>query len=425
MNGVAGTFAAILCLSVSIPLSAAEPDGGYSIADADAYRRGFTIDNWDDGGPLTRYVFLHMSEFWAHSLIDRAGEIRPLERALRDDLDKAIVRTAAGEQPLEDYVEDERVDAMIVLQENRIVFEAYPRMRPDDKHLWMSVSKPVAATLIGILADRELIDEAEPVTAYLPELDAGGWGEVSVRDVLDMASGIDCRQSIAGAYTDPATCYYQFEAALGWLPPTDATSKDVHAWVAALPLARPPGEAFEYTSVNTFVLRWIVERVAGKPYADVVSEEIWQRLGAESDALLVAPRHGIPVAASGLSSTLRDMARFGLLFTPGGRRGAVPVVSERLLDEILENGRPELLNAARGDSQPVSIAGDTVLANSYQWDVVMADGDLYKGGYGGQGLYVSPARDLVIAFFGTLDADGNSNELREVSRQLATSGLFE
>ena len=61
----------------------------------------------------------------------------------------------------------------------------------------------------------------------------------------------------------------------------------------------------------------------------------------------------------------------------------------------------------------------------HQWDFVMEDGDFYKGGYGGQGLYISPSRDLVIAFFGTLDEDGQSSQMTQVARQLAKSGLFD
>jgi CubicO group peptidase (beta-lactamase class C family) len=398
---------------------------GPTVTVAEGFRQQWTIGNWDDGGPLTRYVFLNMSEFWSHSIIDRNGPVRQLAPTARQDVANFITRTSAGEMRLVEYMDQPTVDGMIVLHQGRVVYEAYPRMHAYDKHLYMSVSKPFASTLIGILADRGRLDVSQPVDDYLPELRGSGWAGVPVLDVLDMASGIDCRQTIEGVYTDPATCYYQYEAALGWLPPTAETSDDVHAYVAALGSLRPAGEAFDYTSVNTFVLRWLVERISGKPYATLIEEEIWQPMGAESDALIVAPIDGIPVAASGISSTLRDLARFGLLFTPTGRILSDPVVSDELLEQIQRGGRPEIYNAAREEGDERLIDGEPPYANSYQWDWVMADGDFYKGGYGGQGLYVSPARDLVVAFFGTLDSDGNSNELSAVARQLARSGLFD
>jgi len=55
----------------------------------------------------------------------------------------------------------------------------------------------------------------------------------------------------------------------------------------------------------------------------------------------------------------------------------------------------------------------------------MSDGDFFKGGYGGQGLYISPSRDLVIAFFGSFEEDGTSHEMTRIARQLAKSGLFD
>jgi hypothetical protein len=68
---------------------------------------------------------------------------------------------------------------------------------------------------------------------------------------------------------------------------------------------------------------------------------------------------------------------------------------------------------------------DSFLHNSYQWDVVTTDGDFYKGGVGGQGLYVSPSRDLVIAWFATPTEQGEMAQMPAVGRQLARSGLFD
>ena len=415
-------FLAGLMLS-SLPADAADY-AGYSLDDANEFRRQWTIDNWDDGGPLTRYVFLNMAEFWHHSVIDRDGPVRELPEELRPEVAAFVTTTDSGKMALTEYINDPRIDGVLLLHKGRIVFEAYPQMRRFDKHLYMSVSKPLAATLIAILEDRELIDTSKSVDAYVPQLAHSGWAGVPVRDVLDMASGIDCRQSVPGAYDDPELCYYQFEASLGWLRPTSRTFDDTHDYIRSLQSRRPPGQAFEYTSVNTFVLAWLTETITGRRYAELLATEIWQKIGAESDAIIVAPKRGVQIASSGVSSTLRDMARFGLLFTPSGRTGAKPLVSDSYLEKIQKGGRPDIFNAGREDS-PRLLDGEAPRHNSYQWDLVMDDGDFYKGGYGGQGLYVSPSRDLVVAFFGTLDEDGLSNQMSLVARQLAISGLFD
>jgi CubicO group peptidase (beta-lactamase class C family) len=325
---------------------------------------------------------------------------------------------------LAEYVNDPRVDGVIILHKGQIVFETYPRMRPYDKHLYMSVSKTLAATLIAMLEDRELIDVGQSVDSYIPELTGSGWAGVPVRDVLDMASGIDCRQSLPGVYENPELCYYQFEASMGWLRPTERTVDDPHTYIASLDSRLPSGEVFEYSSTNTSVLAWIAEQVTGRPYADLIAKEIWQQIGAGSDAVIVADKRGVPLASNGISSTLRDLARFGHKFTPSGRSDTGPLVSDSYLRKIQKGGRPEIFNAGR-EGKAELMDEELPRHNTYQWDFVMQDGDFYKSGYGGQGLYISPSRDLVIAFFGTLDENGQSNEMGQIARQLAKSGLFD
>jgi CubicO group peptidase (beta-lactamase class C family) len=291
----------------------------------------------------------------------------------------------------------------------------------------MSVSKGYASTLVAILEDRGLIDRDAAIETYLPELQDSGWEGVPVLDVLDMASGIDCHERIKGAYTDPAECYYQFEAALGWLGATAATFDSPYEYVASLGSHRSAGEAFEYTSPNTFILSWLVERVANRTYAELLSDKIWQRIGAESDGLLATPRRGAPIAHGGISATLRDVARFGLLFTPSWNVVATePVVSSTYAEWIRTGGRPEILDKGiHTHRDRLRVDGEMPRHNTYQWDFVMDDGDFFKGGYGGSGLYISPGRDLVVAYFGTFEVGGAANQLDDIARQLSKSGMFD
>lgn len=414
----------LILILTGVCVSAHSEHSGYSLEEATAFRQQWAMDNWDKGGPLMRYVFLNMTEFWNHSVIDRVGPVRTLPIRPRDDVANFSTTTEQGRMSLDDYVNNSTVNGALVLHRGEIVFESYPRMRQEDKHNYMSVSKGLAATTIAILEDREQIDVSKPVDSYLPQLAGSGWEGVSVHDILDMASGIGCLEGDEGAYTDPDVCYYQYEASLGWIPPTDATLNSAFDYVASLTSHRPAGEAFEYTSPNTFVLAWLTEQISGRTYADFLSKEIWQPMGASSDAVITAPRRGTVIAHAGVSSTLRDMARFGLMFTPSGRREAKPVISNAYLKNIQSGGRPEIFNAG-GEDDITKIDGEPALHNSYQWDFVMADGDFFKGGYGGQGLYISPSRDLVVAFFGTFDKDFDGHEMTRIARQLATSGLFD
>jgi len=194
----------ILLCACSVTAGARQEFPGYSLAEATDFRNAWRQDNWDKGGPLMRYVFQNMTEFWGHSVIDRGGPVRNLPLAPRSDVAGFVTKTSRGRLPLSDYIEDSTVNAAIVLHHGEIVFETYPRMRPEAMHNYMSVSKGLAATLIAILEDRGLVDVRRPIETYLPELSGSGWQGVPVLDILDMASGIDCVEGAAGAYTDPA-----------------------------------------------------------------------------------------------------------------------------------------------------------------------------------------------------------------------------
>jgi hypothetical protein len=113
-----------------------------------------------------------------------------------------------------------------------------------------------------------------------------------------------------------------------------------------------------------------------------------------------------------------------MLFTPSARLVSQhPVISPEHLRRIQAGARPELHRDPDGPL-PAHITeayGPSLPPASRQWNFAMADGDLFKGGFGGQGLYVSPARDLVIAFTGTPRDDGSVNLLRWYSRRLAVA----
>ena len=388
----------------------------------------WSLATWDKGGPLMHYTFRRMTEFFPHAVIRRNGPIATLDASPRREIEDATVQTTDGATTLDTYVQTGPVSGVVILQHGNIIYERYPRMNADDLHLTMSVSKVFTSTLIAILEDRGELDSRNTVETYLPEVVNSGWEGVSVRDVLDMASGIDCDQTGADIYTNPATPYYGFEASLGWLPPTPNTATSTYEYVAKLGRLKKPGQSFDYSSANTFLLAWIVERVTGRPYADLLSDEIWGRIGADGDAVIsIVPASGATTAHAGLSARLRDIASFGLLFTPSRHVVCTtPIVSDRYLREIISGGRPEIFaNGITGQSITSRMPDDPPRHNSYQWDYVMPDGDFYKGGYGGQGLYISSSRDLVIAFAGAFEAGGTDSEMASIARQLARSGLFD
>ncbi len=383
-----------------------------------------TLSNWDLGGEPSAWAYLNAGELLPCVEIPVTRRAAVLDRAEMAEIGQFPVQPGAPGVTLDEYVAGGLVSGVVVVLGGQVVFERYPRMRPGERHLLMSVTKVFTSAVVGILELRGELDLGQPVDAVVGELAGSGWAGVRVGDVLGMASGIDCREiDVPGAYDDPGHPFYQFEASLGWRPAGNGPLPSPYEFVAALPSRRPPGEAYEYTGVNTFVLSWLVEQVTGLPFAEVLGREIWAMGGFEAPAQLCGSASGAPGGHGGLSTTLRDLARFGMLFTPSGRLVAPsPVISQEHLRRIQAGGRPEL--HGRQGTRPDYVTdafGSDLPPASRQWNFAMADGDLFKSGFGGQGLYISPARDLVIAFAGTPGPDGSYSLLRWFSRRLATA----
>jgi CubicO group peptidase (beta-lactamase class C family) len=387
---------------------------------------GVTLANWDLGGEPSAWAYLHAGELLPSVEIPVARPPAELIGAEMAEIGQFPVEPGMS---LDQYLATGPVSGIVVVRGGRVVFERYPRMRPGDRHLLMSVTKAFTSVLAGILELRGDLDLAQSADAVIGELAGSGWAGVPVRDVLGMASGIDCLEvDTPGGYDDPSHPFYRFEACLGWRPAAGrqpavgGRAPSAYEYVAGLPSHRRHGEVYEYTSVNTFVLSWLVERIAGLPFAQVLGQEIWSRGGFEAAAVLCGGPDGAPGSHGGLCTTLRDLARFGMLFTPSSRLIAEDdIISAGHVRRIQAGARPELHH-----DQPVPLPGYITAAYgprlppaSRQWNFAMADGDLFKGGFGGQGLYVSPAHDLVIAFAGIPSANGSTNLLRWYSRRLA------
>jgi CubicO group peptidase (beta-lactamase class C family) len=400
---------------------------GWTHQDVLKFHRQIDGLNWQFGGENMHYNFLHRSEFLPHAVVYRGEENTGLGVAPSQDLAAFKVTSLYGRLPLQEYVTRAPVNGILFVQHGRIIYECYPRMRPMERHLLMSVTKALVSTVIALLANRGLLDVQQGVDYYLPSLRGSGWEQTPVQDVLDMSSGIDAAEVEEG-FTNPAHPYYQYEASLGWLPQTGLTLESTYQYIASLRRKELPGQRYEYTSVNTFVLAWLAERLTGLALHEILTREIWGKIGAEADGLLAISKFGAPAAHAGFCATLRDVARFGLLFTPTGRAALNgTLVPAEYLRKIQSGGRPEIFD--RGPSgQPIldRLHGEHPRHNIDQWDYVLEDGDFFKGGYGGQGLYISPRRDLVIAYFGTpLDANMQTHELEWITRQIVKAGLLD
>jgi CubicO group peptidase (beta-lactamase class C family) len=301
-----------------------------------------------------------------------------------------------SDRTLDQFVNNGAVDGCIVLHDGKIVYEKYPTIQPNDLHILMSITKAVVLTAVAILEDQGKIDLSKAVENYLPELKESDWAGTTLRDLVDMRSGMEGAETSADAYRNPRHKQFQLEATLGWQSrtaselPDAARSGDLLAFFRTIKRERPAGQKWAYTSSNIAVIGEVVSRVSGESLSDTISDLIWSKIGAEHDATLAENERGYPASHAGMSATLRDLARFGLLFARNPPAGQARVISDSIIKRYF---------AGYGDQTKPDEHG--MLPLIYEWDMISDKGELAKGGWAGQLLYINREKDLVIAWFGT------------------------
>ena len=352
-----------------------------------------TLANWQDP-PFNRWGFQHVRELIPTARIERAETPRALPRAERD-LAGVAFESDGRTWTLGEALDATYTDGFLVLQRGEILTELYRNgLTPSRTHLLMSVSKSITATVAGILAGRGALDPDAAVTAVLPELAGTSWEGATVRHLLDMRAGTRFNEE----YSDPAADVRVYEQIYLWRPRVDAgLPDDACTYMAGLVNDRPHGGAFDYRSVLTDMLGWVVERCGGARLADLVTRELWGPMGAEFDAEVTVDGHGNAMADGGVCATLRDLARFGLVWLEGGG-GVVP---EAWVADTLaggEDSREAFIGANYSAAYPGGFYRN-------KWWVMDPVTPFYAGhGINGQHVFVHPPSELVVAKLSTWPA---------------------
>ena len=358
---------------------------------------------WTVNGKDMLWNFKNLHQLFPTANVYRTGTPSKLEIDLDPRLRDYQLEIDGSEMTLDQFINSDRstVMGMVVLHKGKIAFESYPRMRDYEMPIHWSVAKVFPGLLVRILEERGQIDVSKPIDFYLQELSGSSFAQVTVRNLLDMASGLDCGDQ----YVTRDSCYYQYSISVGDGHWREGDPKDPYTFLAALQAERlsPQGERYSYSGVNTFILSWLVEKVTGLNFQDALSQEVWSKIGAEANASFLAPNQGVAMTHGGFLSRLRDLARFGALYTPSFELVAdTAVISQAHLDLLQDHGRPELTADTR------QMPG--FKHNVYQWDAVLEDGTMFKGGWAGQGLIVNPRWDVVAVYNGYFKDDNYSEE---------------
>lgn len=330
-------------------------------------RDGTTIANWRTA-PHNRWAFHHVRELIPSAEIaNDPRRVHELPAAPRDlGLEECFAQTDG--------------DGLLVLHRGRVLVERYGNgVPPHAPHILMSVSKSMLGLLFGELG----LDPERPVTDVLPELAGTAYRGATLRHLLDMRAGIAFDED----YLATSGPIVDYRKSTGWnaLGPNEQPS-DLHSFYRVLTKSDGRhGGRFQYTSPNTDLLGWVIERSAGQPYAELMSERVWKRIGAEYGAYITVDPLGAPRAAGGMCATLRDLARVG--------------------QWLIENPTPWLEDIERNGDRAAWDAGSFVayfggLPMRYRSKWYVVDGArplLFGWGIHGQHLFVDRRGELVVA----------------------------
>ena len=197
-----------------------------------------------------------------------------------------------------------------------ILAEEYAgEMEPATLHLLMSVSKSIVGILVGALASDGVLNIEGQVTAFVPELEQSGYRGATVRQLLDMRSGIEFSED----YLDPDAEVRVLEQAVGWAPRRSAdVPHTLREFLRTLRQREPHGGPFDYRSCETDILGWVCEAAAGQRFPGLASERVWSRLGADFDANIGVDSEGTGMFDGSISAAMCDLARFGVMIAQDG-----------------------------------------------------------------------------------------------------------
>ena len=363
---------------------------------------------FDDGSyfrfPAWRWSVSNFRQLMPTVNVSRGfGNPLPFEEKWDADIDALAFTPLGASQPItwEESLLANYTDGILVLHQGSIVYERYfGVLKVNGLHGAMSVTKSFVGTLGAILVAEGLLDPDAKVSKYIPELVDSGFGDATIRQVLDMTTAIQFSED----YSDPKAEVWAHANAGNPLPkPKDYTGpRSYYDFLQTVQKQGTHGDAFGYKTANTDCLGWIIARVSGRSIAELLSEKIWSRMGAEQDAYFSVDSLGTPFAGGGLNLGLRDLARFGELLRNNGRMENSQIIPQAAVDDIRQGGDPEKFKQA----------GYPLLEGwSYRnmwWITHNAHQAFMARGVHGQRLYIDPTAEMVIARLASHPVAGNA-----------------
>lgn len=328
---------------------------------------------WTPEQQVARYP--HMETVFPTRVVKAGGKVWELPKAASE---LKVSWTHKGETwDMDRYMRDNRAAGVLVIKDGQIVLERYGfGQTVDSRWTSFSVAKSFSSTLVGAaIKDGRIKSLEDPITQYLPGLKGSAYEGVSVRQLLNMTSGVKWNED----YADPKSDVANFAA-----EPSVNGSDPVVSYMARLPREAEPGTKWVYKTGETNLVGSLVRAATGKSMAQYLSEKVWKPVGMQADAMWQVDTGGGEVAGCCLSATLRDYGRFALFFMEGGKVNGQPIVPDGWVTAATTSVPPatEALKSSGG-------------GYGFQWWTT--GGVQYRGsGIFGQGMWINPQKKLIV-----------------------------
>ena len=312
-----------------------------------------------------------------------------------------------------EFLDSSYTQGLLVMQNDTLIYENYWRGQTEDtRHISWSMAKSVISALLGIAQEEGHMGSVDKnVEEYLPELIGSGYEGVTVKDVLQMSSGVKFNEDYADPKSDINRWFETF--ALGG-------SQDKFA--ATLINEKEPGTFNHYVSINTHVLGMILVRTTGRSISEYFKDKLWDPIGAEHDAYWLKDETNMEMALGGLNATLRDYAKVGQLFLHEGQWQGKQLVPTSWFKESIAMDAEHLQPQSANSHHPNTGYG-------YQWWIPDGDeGEFWARGVFNQYIYINPTTHTVIVknsanqnFYDQTNPHSRSDTNLELLRAIAHS----
>ena len=356
-----------------------------------------TLSNWRTA-PFNSWAFHHVGEIVPSATI--LNDPIAIQNFRTEEMDFRNINIKGLSNQYIDhgqFLETTYTDALVILKSGVIIEEKYfSGMTPSSQHILMSVSKSLLGLLIGILIDQYLFKPDQLATDILPELEHTAYRGASIRQLLDMRTGVVFEED----YLATQGKIIEYRKATNWNPVAkNEPESDLRSFYNLLTESDGPhGGNFHYVSPNTDLLGWLIEKASGSRYADLMEELIWKPMGATYPASITVDRLGAPRVAGGMSSTARDLAIIGQLIINNGVYNDRQIIPSDWITDIKCNGSKQAWD--KGDFAQYYPSMDMSYRSKWYAERIGKDTKIIFGlGVHGQHLFVDIEKELVIAKF--------------------------